>query len=301
MKELERVARLVSGLSELEFKVLENVEKLADQGRVSTPDLISKSLRLSVDYVAKVLEKLNGHGLVWSPAGRGREYMLNYKGLDLLALHSASRRGILTHIGTKIGVGKEADVHLGLTGEGAPIAVRFYRIGRQSMVRHKRLRETSLEAANYLASSKAAAKREIEALRILYQRGVPVPAPIYRNRHMVVTSLIEGDELARLRKHPEPEVLLREILGSVRAAMNAGVIHCDLSPYNILLAEDGRHVIIDWPQWVKPTHPNADAYLRRDVANLVSFFKRKLGVRVDMDELLEFVLKDGGLGLASQV
>ncbi|MEM0481344.1 MAG: RIO1 family regulatory kinase/ATPase [Nitrososphaerota archaeon] len=276
-------------LSEIEFKVLETIERIADQGRVATPEAIAKSLRLGMDYVEKMLEKLNKRGLVWSPRGRGREYMLNFASLDMLALHSAYRRGILTYIGVKIGVGKEADIYVGRTGEGNVVGVKFYRIGRTSIKKHRRFREAGLEAANYLASSKMSAQREIQALRILYPRGVPVPAPVYRNRHMIVTSLIEGELLARINKLSEPEALFWEIINSVKMALDAGVIHCDLSHYNILITPEERHVIIDWPQWVRPSHPNAELYLRRDIENMAAFFRRRFRLARSVEEIISWV------------
>ncbi|MEM4289326.1 MAG: RIO1 family regulatory kinase/ATPase [Nitrososphaerota archaeon] len=297
MKELKRIASLVGGLSEIEFKVLETIERFADIGRIATPDTIARSLKLGRDYVDRMLEELNRRRLVWSPRGRGREYMLNFTGLDMLALHSVSRRGILTHIGVKIGMGKEADIYLGRTGEGNVVGIKFYRIGRSSIKKHRRLRESSLEAANYLVSSKLAAQREIQALRILYPEGVAVPAPVYRNRHMVVTSIIEGELLVRLDSLSDPEALLQGIVKSIKKALEAGVIHCDLSPYNILVTPGEEHVIIDWPQWVRPSHPNAQDYLRRDVENVAAFFKRRFGVLSSVDELIGWVLRSVGASL----
>ncbi len=43
-------------------------------------------------------------------------------------------------------------------------------------------------------------------------------------------------------------------------AYREGIIHADLSEYNIMM-EDGRCVIIDWPQWVATTHINAQTIL----------------------------------------
>ena len=54
----------------------------------------------------------------------------------------------------------------------------------------------------------------------------------------------------------------------------AGVVHGDLSEFNILLAEDGP-VIIDLPQAVDAAGNNhAQRMLMRDVGNLAAFFGR---------------------------
>jgi RIO kinase 2 len=84
--------------------------------------------------------------------------------------------------------------------------------------------------------------------------------------------------------------VLDEILENVKKAyMDAGVIHADLSEFNILIKPDTHILIIDWPQFVTRDHPNADELLERDVKNVLSFFKRKFGVRRELAEVLEFV------------
>jgi RIO kinase 1 len=54
--------------------------------------------------------------------------------------------------------------------------------------------------------------------------------------------------------------------------LSAGVIHGDLSEYNILMAEDGP-VIIDLPQAIDAAANNeAQVHLQRDVQNLATYF-----------------------------
>jgi RIO kinase 1 len=62
----------------------------------------------------------------------------------------------------------------------------------------------------------------------------------------------------------------------------AGLVHADLSVYN-LLWWDGRVVVIDLPQAVEFT-TNTDAYelLHRDVANVGDWFTRH-GLAVDVE------------------
>jgi len=54
----------------------------------------------------------------------------------------------------------------------------------------------------------------------------------------------------------------------------AGLVHADLSEFNVLLAHDGP-LIIDFPQAVDAArNNNAKRLLLRDVANLTRFFAR---------------------------
>ncbi|MDO8315018.1 MAG: RIO1 family regulatory kinase/ATPase, partial [Rugosibacter sp.] len=65
-----------------------------------------------------------------------------------------------------------------------------------------------------------------------------------------------------------------QLLNQVVRMLCAGIIHSDLSEYNILVGSDGP-VIIDLPQAVDAAgNSNASAMLERDVANLASYFSR---------------------------
>jgi RIO kinase 2 len=103
--------------------------------------------------------------------------------------------------------------------------------------------------------------------------------------------MIEGAELANWKRLTRPERILKEILRNVRKSyLKAGVIHGDLSEYNILLRPNKHVLIIDWPQFVMKNHPNAQDMLRRDVHNVLQYFERKHGLRVELEESLKYVV-----------
>jgi RIO kinase 2 len=76
----------------------------------------------------------------------------------------------------------------------------------------------------------------------------------------------------------------------VGKAYSAGVVHGDLSEYNVLVVED-TPVLFDWPQWVSSSHPSALYYLKRDLLNILKFFKRKYSLDYDLESFLERVTK----------
>ncbi len=71
--------------------------------------------------------------------------------------------------------------------------------------------------------------------------------------------------------------------------MDAGIIHADLSDYNIIVKPDMHVLIIDWPQYVTKEHPNAKDLLTRDINNVLGFFDRKYKVRVKVNDACDFV------------
>ena len=84
-----------------------------------------------------------------------------------------------------------------------------------------------------------------------------------------------------------PETAYEVVREYIRRLYAAGLVHGDLSEYNLLVHE-GELVVIDVGQAVTIHHPNAEAFLERDCENVASFFTRQ-GYAVDGDTLLSWV------------
>ena len=122
---------------------------------------------------------------------------------------------------------------------------------------------------------------EVDALYRLAAAGVRVPRPINFHEGVLLMELVcdaNGDAAPRLNDMsftPEEArahhaTLIREVV----RMLAAGVVHGDLSEFNILVSADGP-VIIDLPQAVDAAGNNhAAAMLERDVANLRHYFGR---------------------------
>ena len=120
---------------------------------------------------------------------------------------------------------------------------------------------------------------EVDALYRLAAAGVRVPKPYNFHEGVLLMELVvdeQGDAAPRLndvRFTPEDALahhatLMREVV----RMLSAGVVHGDLSEFNILLSADGP-VIIDLPQAVDAAGNNhAQRMLLRDVGNLRGFF-----------------------------
>jgi RIO kinase 1 len=122
---------------------------------------------------------------------------------------------------------------------------------------------------------------EVGALFRLAAAGVRVPRPYHFHAGVLLMELVsddEGNAAPRLNDTElTPEIAIelhRRLIGEVVRMLSAGIVHGDLSEFNILLGDDGP-VIIDLPQAVDAAGNNhAQRMLVRDVDNLRRFFGR---------------------------
>jgi RIO kinase 1 len=122
---------------------------------------------------------------------------------------------------------------------------------------------------------------EVDALHRLAAAGVRVPRPYNFLEGVLLMELVtdeDGNAAPRLNDLALSEVQAREyhqtLIMQVVRMLCAGIVHGDLSEYNVLVGSDGP-VIIDLPQAVDAAGNNsAGAMLKRDVDNLTSYFGR---------------------------
>ncbi|MEJ7669753.1 MAG: PA4780 family RIO1-like protein kinase [Casimicrobiaceae bacterium] len=131
------------------------------------------------------------------------------------------------------------------------------------------------------AQEKAWQSAEVDALFRLAAAGVRVPRPYNFHAGVLLMELVTNDEgtaaprLNDLEFTPKIAIdLHRRLIREVVRMLRAGVVHGDLSEFNILLGAGGP-VIIDLPQAVDAAGNNhAQRMLVRDVDNLRRFFGR---------------------------
>lgn len=227
-------------------------------------------------------------------------------------------------IDTDLGVlktGKEADVHLiersdpHHQGDGVVLAAKRYRsVEHRSFQRAaaytegrstRRSRdERALKRKSTFGRQVAAAEwavAEWAALVRAWRAGLPVPYPVQIDGTELLMEWIcepvgwrdaaPGSSPAtapRLAQTRPAADLLDDYFDQVRTLLagftQAGLVHGDLSPYNVLAAGE-RLVVIDLPQIVDLVG-NARGFelLLRDCVNMCDWFTRR-GLEVDADEL----------------
>ncbi len=276
-------------LTSSDLRILASIERGMINHEYVDVELITSISGYERDYVESILKKLNRLGLVQRYRGSFTGYVLTSRGYDCLALNALVKRGTLTAVSeTPVGEGKESEVYLGKTPGERIVAVKVHRVGRTSFRGVKRVRRYVADKRHFswLYLSRLAARNEYDALKILWRERVAVPEPIDWNRHIVVTEYVEGVELSEVPPLDDPKAVLEKILDEVEKAYKAGVVHGDLNEFNVILVGEGDIRLLDWPQWVSSSHPNAIFYLRRDVENIVNFFERKYRIAINKEQYL---------------
>lgn len=193
--------------------------------------------------------------------------------------------GLAIEVGQRLGSGKEADVYLARDARRL-IAVKVY---RQYRTAH---RGGSIK----LESMGQRAVREFELLSYAYQGGARVPKPGERVENMFSMQYLGTSETAApmLQKVTleDPEPFLGATLAGIEGLAEAGIVHSDLSPFNILVY-DGQPWFIDlaagirvdrlgWPPWARLTE--AMQALRNGLGAVERYFRR-YGLEFDLADL----------------
>ena len=245
------------------------------------------------------------------PRGRQRLDRLQDPEADGPGLAQLRERGLVEEVLNEIKSGKEADVYRA-RGRGGELALKIYRDpgargfkpdpvhleGRR--VPRGRMRKV-LDRGSRAGLPPALALwvfHEVRTLWRLHDAGVPVPRPasgpdaqeiLAGGRVVPMAFLGHGGEPAprladaALSEHERGEAW-RQAADATVAMLRAGIVHGDLSAWN-LLWHDGGIVVIDVPQAVEiAVNPHAAALLTRDVKALTESF-RPLGLEVDAGEV----------------
>jgi RIO kinase 1 len=150
-------------------------------------------------------------------------------------------------------------------------------------------------------------EKEVRNLQRLQKAGIPSPRPLFLRRNIHIMSLIGSGEPAPMlwNARIEGEDLGRVYLECVeimrKMFVECGLVHADLSEYNLLYWKGKVHVI-DVGQSVEWDHPNAKKFLEMDVANVTAYFRKKgVGVFEEREVYENIVSREGEIMMERDV
>ena len=202
--------------------------------------------------------------------------------------------GVIDAVVRQLMSGKEAMVYVVRCGDETRCAKVYKEATQRSFrqavdytenrkVKNTRMARAMAKGSRFGRQAQEAAwqSAEVDALYRLANAGVRVPKPYNFHEGVLLMELVtdeHGDAAPRLNdvelSPGQAQAHHASLLVEVVRMLCAGVVHGDLSEFNILLGADGP-VIIDLPQAVDAAGNNhAQRMLLRDVGNLRDFFGR---------------------------
>jgi RIO kinase 1 len=204
----------------------------------------------------------------------------------------------------KVKGGKEASVYLCRSGEQVENRLLAVKVFRPRMLRNlkndrlylqgrdvldedgREIQDLGMLKAHHNRTMYAESIRhqswimhEYQTLYRLFEAGAAVPRP-YETSHNAILMDYIGDEtfaaptLNTVDMDPtEAEHVFDHVLGNIRLMLKLGLVHGDLSAYNVLFWK-GQVTLIDFPQVIfTRRHPAAYRIFQRDIARLCSYFQ----------------------------
>ncbi len=211
----------------------------------------------------------------------------------LLAVEDLVSKKTLRDLYGVVRSGKEARVYYGVGSTGEPVAVKIFLVSASDFRRRVgyiagdrrfgRLPSGSRETV-YLWT-----RKEFKNLQLASAAGVRVPRPIAFHKNILVMEYIgappsPAPTFAETEVGPDDYAWTFETLGALRR--RAGLVHSDFSEFNVFKTESER-VLFDMGSAVLTTHPQAEEFFRRDLANMVRFFRKRGIFPRDVDSWME--------------
>nr|XP_028605083.1 serine/threonine-protein kinase RIO2 isoform X4 [Podarcis muralis] len=276
---------LLRYLSREHFRVLTAVEMGMKNHEIVPASLIASIASLKHGGCNKILRELAKHRLLaYERTKTVQGYRLTNGGYDYLALKTLSSRQVICSVGNQMGVGKESDIYIVANEEEQQLALKLHRLGRTSFrnLKNKRDYHKHRNKMSWLYLSRLAAMKEFAYMKALHDRKFPVPKPYDYNRHAVVMELVNGYPLCQVHHLEDPASLYSELMELIVKLANHGLIHGDFNEFNLMLDSEDRVTMIDFPQMVSTSHPNAEWYFDRDVKCIRDFFMKRFSYESEL-------------------
>lgn len=211
-------------------------------------------------------------------------------------LFTLESRGIFDKLIGPLSVGKESNVFIAKKGV-KKIIVKIYRMQNCNF---NKMYEYIRKDSRYDCLKKhrrqiilSWTQREYKNLLRAEKAKVRVPKMLGWKNHIIVEEFIGDKEPAPPLKdlYPQnPKQFYEDLLVQVKKLYKGGLIHGDLSSFNILNYNE-KPVLIDFSQATLIKTPNSEELLERDLKNIVKFFK-KLGIESNFEKVFKKITKE---------
>lgn len=209
-------------------------------------------------------------------------------------LFKLASQGHFDNLESPLFIGKESNVFTALKGR-KKVIVKIYRL--ESCDFNRMYDYIKYDPRYYGVKNNrrkvifAWTQREFRNIMKARDAGVKVPLPYTCLYNIIVMEHIGIREASPKIKDKLPATkaglkkLFDDVVMNMKKLHKAGLVHADLSAFNIL-NRDGKAVFIDFSQATPINSSRSWEYLERDVKNIVNFFNKK-GLDADAGKIIE--------------
>jgi RIO kinase 1 len=215
----------------------------------------------------------------------------------LLAIEELIARKDLSELNGVVNAGKEARVYFGEDVDGGPVAVKIYLMSASDFRRRLGYIAGDRRFGKLPSGSRDTiylwTRKEFKNLQMADAAGIRVPRPIAFLKNILVMEYM-GNPPQPAPTFAETEVdetdydWTFETIGSLWK--KAKLVHADFSEFNVFKT-DRERVLFDMGSAVLSSHPQSGEYLKRDVSNMVRFFRKRGIVGADADSWMEKIVR----------
>jgi len=262
-----------------DFRVISAVELGQKNHELVSLTMIYHISCLPRGSILTALKNVVRKKLVYHENKKDDGYRLTVKGYDFLAIKTIVNRIAAFSIIKKI----ESDIFEVENYQGNELVLKMHRLGCAPFRSAKNKREYLLThiGRSWLYLSRLAALKEFSFMKALYDYGFPVPFAIESNRHGVLMSKVVGIQMAQVPRFIKPDFIYLQCMNLVFRLASIGLVHCDFNEFNLIVCSEELVTIIDFPQMVSTSHPNAKMLFERDVNCINHFLRKNCGASFD--------------------
>lgn len=206
-------------------------------------------------------------------------------------LFKLSSEGHFENLVSPVSIGKEANVFTAKTLDNKVIVAKIYRLESCNFNKMYDYIKSDMRFENLKRQRRkvifAWVMREYQNLMKAREAGVNVPRPLAIKQHILILEMIGDKTPAPKLKdvdRVDREILAERVILNMKKMYTAGLVHGDLSEYNILVHNNTPY-FIDFSQGTTKKDPNYAEYWERDLKNVSKFLTNKLKLKVSEDDI----------------
>ncbi|HKU49504.1 MAG TPA: serine protein kinase RIO [Nitrososphaera sp.] len=216
----------------------------------------------------------------------------------LLAINDLRSDRVIGEVKGSLAAGKESKVYLAEAPDGSLVTLKIYltvsaefKKRMQYIAGDPRFSDIKRGSRNMMSLW---ARKEFKNMQSARSAGVKVPAAIAVKKNVLVMEYVTDSEGDPARPLVDTEVApddYRQVIEQISLLYKkAGLVHADMSEYNIFRSGDGI-MLFDFGSAVDIKHPNSKQFLVRDVLNINRFFEKRGVETGDTADIVEQITK----------